>query len=139
MQIQSRIDSSPDFSHLTLRLAACLLTLLFSTPLWSQIEIGRLSGTVSDNTGALISKAQVYLENPLSGRQAQTSADDQGKFQFENLPYGEYVLHISASGFKSSVTQVSIRSNIIVRVAVKLPIASSSDQVTVSAPNLVEN
>src|SRR5215813_4243163 len=105
MQIQSRISTNQRHSSNSIwQFAALLLTLLFSVPLWSQIEIGRLSGTISDNTGARISKAEVSLVNPLSGRQAQTSADDQGKFQFENLPYGEYVLHISANGFKSSIT-----------------------------------
>jgi outer membrane receptor protein involved in Fe transport len=140
MEIQSRSSTSPRYSsNSTWHFAAFLLTLLFSMQSWSQIEIGRLSGVVSDGTGARISKAQASLENPLSGRQAHTSADDQGRFQFDNLPYGEYVLRISANGFKPSVTQVSIRSNLIARVTVKLPIASSADQVTVCVPNLVQN
>src|SRR5690348_8404229 len=64
---------------------ALLLSVLAFLPLASaQMEIGRISGTVTDSSGARISRAQIVLENPLSGRKSETTASDQGQFHFEN-------------------------------------------------------
>jgi len=121
------------------QVAAFLCIFLFTPFAWSQMEIGRVSGTVVDSSGARVTKAQISLENPLSGRQAQTLTDDQGQFQFENVPFGAYVVRTSASGFVSSVTQVNIRSNVPVRVSVQLAIATAKLDVTVEAPDVLEH
>ena len=89
------------------RLALLLYTLLFLPLAWAQMEIGRISGTVADSSGARISRAQIVLENPLSGRKSETIAGDQGQFQFENVPYGAYVVRVSAAGFKAR-PQISV-------------------------------
>jgi hypothetical protein len=101
--------------------------------MWSQLEIGRLSGTVADSTNARISAAQVTLENPATARKSQTITDIQGQFQFDNVPYGNYLLRISAPGFGSSTQQVNIRSRVPAQVVVRLDIPTSDVSVTVAA------
>src|SRR5882672_9154131 len=113
----------PRLARTILVLAISLPTFLFPSHLWSQMEIGRLSGTVSDASGARVSGAHISLHSPLSGRQTRTLTDDQGQFQFENVPYGSYVLGVSASGFASSTTPVEVRSNVAVQLPVKLAVA----------------
>ena len=114
-----------------------LYALLFLPLAWAQMEIGRISGTVADSSGARISRAQIVLENPLSGRKSETIAGDQGQFQFENVPYGAYVVRVSGAGFKSSATDLSVRSNVPVRVSVKLEISTNKVDLTVEMPDVL--
>jgi len=117
--------------------ATAICGALVSSSLWGQIEIGRLDGTVVDPTGARVAQAEVFLDNHLTGRQLQTSADHQGRFQFENLPYGAYVLTVTASGFATSAKDVTVRSNIPVQATVQLAVTSEGSEVTVR-PDLVQ-
>lgn len=121
------------------RAVACFLSFLALSPTAPcQMEIGRVSGTVTDSSGARVSKAQIALENPLSGRQVQTQSDGQGQFQFENVPYGAYAVRVSAAGFSSSTTKVRVQSNVPVRVSVQLAVATSKQDVTVGAADVVQ-
>jgi hypothetical protein len=86
---------------------------------WGQLEIGKISGSVADASGARISRAQVSLVNPLSGRQSHTRANAQGQFEFENVPYGGYLLRVIAPGFESTERHVYVDSNVAASIAVK--------------------
>ena len=110
---------------------------LFAPLLWGQMEAGRISGAVTDSSGARVRKAQVSLENPLSGRKSQTQSDDQGQFEFDNVPYGSYAMRVSALGFNSSTVQVSVGSNVPVRIPVQLEIAGTKSDITVAAPGVL--
>lgn len=109
-----------------------LAQFLICTALSAQVEIGRVSGTIGDPSGAAVPSALVSLENPLTGRQNHVSSDDQGEFRFENVPYGAYILRVSASGFAVLERPVGVWSNLPVRMSLKLAIASASSAVTVS-------
>src|ERR1700704_2502962 len=78
------------------------LYFLFCSIVFAQIEIGQITGIVTDPSGARVADADISLDNPLSGRQTQTVSDNQGQFRIQNVPYGTYVLHISAKGFTPS-------------------------------------
>ena len=73
------------------------------------------------------------MQNPLSGRQNRTRSDDQGQFQFENMPYGAYVIRASADGFSPATTELDIRSNVTVRVSLQLAVAATRLDTTVKA------
>jgi len=120
-------------------LTVLLSMLLFVPPVWGQMEIGRISGTVTDSSGARIAKAQILLDNPLSGRQSQTVSDGQGQFQFENVPYGAYLVQISAAGFNPSSTEINVRSNVPVRLPVKLAISTTKLDLTVEARDILRH
>jgi len=115
------------------------ILLVLSALLHAQVEIGRITGTVTDSSHARIARAEVSLENPLTGRQSQTIADGQGQFQFEDVPYGAYVLKVSAPGFNVSAEPLSVRSNLPVRVVVKLDPATTGAVVTVQAPSILQH
>ncbi len=105
--------------------------LLIPSSLWAQVEIGRLTGTVLDPTGARVTQAQVSLDNRLTGRLVRTSSDSQGEFHIENIPYGNYVLRVVAVGFGTSAKEVVVRSNIPIETTVQLPVAAEGTEVTV--------
>ena len=58
-----------------------------------------LSGTVTDQTGAVISGATITLTNG-AGTKLTATSDAQGNFKFPNLQPGTYDVSATASGFK---------------------------------------
>ncbi|MFD0796976.1 TonB-dependent receptor domain-containing protein [Maribacter chungangensis] len=59
--------------------------LLFAFPLWGQVTI---SGTVTDTQGTPIAFAEVYLKQ----LQRLENTDDNGRFEFDNVPGGKYTV-----------------------------------------------
>lgn len=64
---------------------SCIVLLLCTFPLWSQITI---SGTVTDTQGEPIPFAEVYLKQV----QRLENTDDKGRFEFDNVPGGKYTV-----------------------------------------------
>src|ERR1700756_3288443 len=102
---------------------------------------GSVNGTVVDSTGAVVPKARVEIQNPVSGFDRSALTDTSGRFEFTNIPFNPYHLTILAPGFASYVQDVEPRSSVPVTVSVKLQIAGSSTSVTVEAEggDLIEN
>ena len=94
---------------------------------------GSINGSVSDPTGAVVPNAEVEIRNPVSGFDRSTTTDAAGKFDFTNIPFNPYHLTVTATGFASAVQDVEPRSSVPISVAIKLQVASSSEQVTVAA------
>ncbi|MFN7930735.1 MAG: carboxypeptidase-like regulatory domain-containing protein [Blastocatellia bacterium] len=82
------------------RLSTCLL-FAFALLIGAQAQnlTGQLSGTVLDQTGAVIPNANVTLTNQLSGDIRRTVSNSDGVFAFASVPTGEYKVTIEASGF----------------------------------------
>ncbi|MCE1198788.1 MAG: TonB-dependent receptor [Marinilabiliales bacterium] len=65
----------------------------------------RLSGHVTDkNNGRGIEMAVIRIESP----DRWTTSDDQGSFSFENLPEGQYSVHVSYLGYEPSLQTVQL-------------------------------
>ncbi len=121
-------------------LSLALLFLVQSTTAYAQIQIGTVKGTVTDPTGALVSGADVTLDNPLTGFHMTAIAGNQGEYIFNNVPFGSYTLRAKAAGFQTTTDSVSIRSNIPVVTNVKLSIAGVSETLSVrTADALVQS
>ncbi|HSS97254.1 MAG TPA: TonB-dependent receptor, partial [Terriglobales bacterium] len=131
MSKQNRLCHIFIFPSYALHLIFLCLSMFLTVSLCAQVEIGRLTGTVNDPSGARVTRANVSLINHLTGRQIQTSSDAQGQFHIDNIPYGPYILRVTASGFATSTQSVTVRSNIAVQITVPLAIASAGSEVTV--------
>jgi hypothetical protein len=105
---------------------------------FAQIEIGQITGTVTDPGGARVANAEISLDNPLTGRRTQTVSDDQGQFRIQDVPYGTYVLHISAKDFTPSSKQFKVRSNVPVEFSIHLTVATTGAEITVH-PDLLQS
>jgi hypothetical protein len=64
---------------------------------------GRLSGQVTDPTGAVVSGASVRLLDENGALIATTSAASNGNYSFSSLPTGQYRLEFQSMGFKKNV------------------------------------
>jgi hypothetical protein len=93
------ISSSPA------RLAALLLilTAAFSIldPTARAQFAARVSGTVTDASGAGISNASGTLLNPAPGEQRTTATGATGFYEFSELSAGNCTMTVAANGFKS--------------------------------------
>jgi outer membrane receptor protein involved in Fe transport len=98
----------------------------------AQIQIGTVSGVVLDTVGAVLADAKVALENPLTGLRQIANTDSRGAFIFNNVPFAQYRLRVEASGFQASSQSFGVRSNLPVKLEIKLAIAGASDSITVT-------
>ena len=96
---------------------------------------GSISGTVRDNTGAVIPNAVVKLELPATGLTREVATSDKGDFVFTALYAGEYKLSAHANGFKrlerSGVTLTAAEYLSVGDLALEL--GSVGETVTVTA------
>ena len=122
-------------------LAAVVLSLAATAVAQSAGNSGSIDGTVTDPTGAVVSKARVEIRNPVSGFDRSTTTDSSGRFQFTNIPFNPYHLTVTAPGFAAYVQDVEPRSSVPISVAIKMQVAGSTEQVTVEAEggDLIEN
>ena len=104
-----------------------------------QIQHGTVSGVVSDQSGALIAKAVVRLDHAVAGQGHQLVTGDTGEFVFNNVPFDQYTLRVMAGGFDVATAPVVVRSNVPVRVEIRLTVAGAKTSVDVgSHESLIE-
>jgi len=77
-----------------------LAILMLTTPAGAQ-SLGTVIGTVSDQTGALVPKANVTLHNEGTGENRETVTNDSGYFSFASVTPGTYSVKVAAAKFKS--------------------------------------
>src|ERR1700733_13864029 len=129
-------------SYKTPRHAAFLVVFycVFGSCAYAQSSSASLNGTVLDPSGAVVAKAGVTIDNPVSGFHRSTTTDKAGNFSFPNVPFNPYHLTVSAAGFAETAQDVEVRSAVAVNVKISLTIAAGNSTVTVEAGgDLVEN
>jgi uncharacterized membrane protein len=100
-----------------------------------------VTGTVVDQTGAVVPNATVEIHNPVSAFQRTTSTDSAGKFAISNVPFNPYHVSVTAQGFNAFAQDIDVRSIVPVNVNISLKIKGSEETVTVEAAggDLLEN
>jgi hypothetical protein len=66
---------------------------------YGQNLTGQLTGTVTDQSGAVVPNANITLKNQLSGDTRRTVSNSEGVFAFAAVPTGEYTITIESQGF----------------------------------------
>ena len=72
----------------------CAAMLLF--PAFSQTDMARITGNVTDSTGAVVPGAAVVIQNVRTGVTRKITADSRGRYAALNLKPAEYTLTVSA-------------------------------------------
>jgi hypothetical protein len=85
--------------------------LLLSLPAFSQGSFGRILGTVTDQSGGVISSATVTVLDKDRGISRNLTTDDAGAYNAPNLTAGNYTVRAESKGFK-----VFERQNIVLEV-----------------------
>jgi hypothetical protein len=111
-----------------------LVGVVSSNSAWGDELYGRVRGTVTDQSGAVLSGAEVRLTNVGTGATLVQSSTNDGSFVFANLVSGTYKLSASKSGFKLfEVSGINIIQNQIYVQQVRLEVGTVSEAVEVSA------
>jgi hypothetical protein len=88
--------------------ARCLIVMFALTSgalAQTQITTGVISGTVSDDTGAVVVGSDVEVKNLDTNFSRTLTTDADGRFVFLQLPPGRYTLTISKQGFATVVQE----------------------------------
>ena len=122
-------------------LHALILTLgfLISTPVYSQIVGGTLSGTVTDSSGAAIPNATIAIKNEATGVTTNATSNAQGLYSAPNLLPGTYEVTVTASGFDTkgvSNVVLAVGAQQILNLGLKVGTISEKIQVSEVAPDL---
>ena len=74
---------------------------LVSIPLFSQGNLGRLTGTITDQSGGVIAGATVTVKDVERGVSRTLTTGDSGEYNAPNLLPGSYKIRAEAKGFKA--------------------------------------
>ncbi|HEX7314050.1 MAG TPA: TonB-dependent receptor [Pyrinomonadaceae bacterium] len=88
--------------RLAVSLACCLMFALALVPskVSAQTIVGRISGTITDASGAVVPGASVTVTNAATNSARTAVADADGFYTVTNLPVGTYVVTAESQGFK---------------------------------------
>ncbi|MBB6145618.1 hypothetical protein HNQ77_003579 [Silvibacterium bohemicum] len=75
------------------------LVICVSTASGQGITTGSITGTVTDQTGAVVSNAEITATDIAKGTTIKAASQSSGVFAFHAVPIGTYKLRVSASGF----------------------------------------
>ncbi len=131
------------FSFLRRATQTLLLAAIFGLTLPAAHAVdtnGRIKGTVTDPTSAVISGAKVTATNLLTGVKFTTVSQSDGGYFFAQLPIGTYKITVAAPGFKTfeaSGIVLSIDQEYV--EPVKLSLGHASEVVEVAADSVQVN
>jgi Carboxypeptidase regulatory-like domain/TonB-dependent Receptor Plug Domain len=131
-------------SYMKSRPAAFLLTIFLALGSSSHAQSGSstsITGTVVDQSGAVVTNAAVEVRNPVSGFSRTASTDAAGKFVIPNVPFNPYHLIVTGKGFAPYAEDVDVRSMVPINLTIALKVSGSAESVTVEAngEDLLEN
>lgn len=113
-----------------------LLLLLFLTALsataFAQIPTGGLRGVVRDQADAVVSGARVTMVNKDTGAERHFTTRADGEYQIANLQPGEYEVKVTASGFKSALSPVTVQVGENLNLDFKLEVGAANETVVIT-------
>ena len=99
----------------------------------AQADLGSISGTVTDASGAFVPKAQVTITNIANGAVRVTVSGSKGEFSVSQLNPAQYTVSITAPGFATATQQVSVTVGSQNTFVAKLAVAGGKTEVVVEA------
>lgn len=85
-----------------------LFWLACAGPALAQIASATISGKVTDSSGAAVAGAAVTIKNSATGESTQAQTDSTGSYTAKDLIPGDYDVSVSAPGFASKTSKVTV-------------------------------
>src|ERR1039458_1108906 len=83
---------------------------LLVVPTRAQVAGTALSGAIIDTSGKAVANAKMSVKNVASGQTVEAQTDSAGTYNVPNLGPGEYEVSVSAEGFSTNVSKVTVAS-----------------------------
>jgi len=104
----------------------------YLSALWAQTATGRIVGTLTDQTGAIIPGATITATNMDTMVTYTALTDEQGAYQIPLLPIGMYTVTGEQPGFQKAVTKPEkLEINQSLRVDIRMTVGGITEQVLV--------
>ena len=118
-------------SHVTRRLAALLLVLLQAVPAAAQPISAQIVGSVVDTVGSPLEGIVLSLSGGGETRTAVTDGD--GKFRFDGLPPGSYLVRVNHEPYRVSEQKIVLESGATSEIRLELQPAFAETLVVIAA------
>ena len=131
-----RTSTSPGIAAVLLTFA---LVFLFAGQAVAQLDTAVISGTVRDQSGALIPGATVQVHNQDTGLLRTTITGGSGTYQMGQIPPGVYTIEAQAQGFSTSIQQnatLALSQALVFNFTLQVGSAASTVEVSASAVSL---
>lgn len=114
------------------------LSLLVASTIWAQQSA--ISGLVTDESGALVSRAAVTLTNERNGSVRTTTSNESGIYSLPFVAPGRYTVSVEAKGFKRSEQKgVVVETGQALSIGVRLQVGQQSEAITVDGSGMILN
>src|SRR5712691_3293671 len=101
---------------------------------WAQATTAQVSGTVKDQSGAVLPGVEVTVTQTATGSKRSTVTNETGNYVLASLPVGPYMLEAGLPGFKSYVqTGIVLQVDASPVINVVLQVGQTSEQIEVQA------
>jgi hypothetical protein len=106
-----------------------------AVPVFGQaVNYAQIQGRITDQSGAVVPRAQVKATQTATGLVRTTSSNAEGEYFLPNLPVGRYQLRVSMNGFRDHVQEgIVLQVGETPRIDIKLQVGSVSEVVQVEA------
>src|SRR5688572_17131379 len=113
-------------------LPACLLVLI-ATAAWAQSPVGTISGTVRDQSDAVLPAASVTIRSLTTGVERHLTSSLDGTFTAPALAAGTYEVLASLDGFRNQRIEVTVATGRVSAVEMKMELGGAAETVNVAA------
>ena len=122
------------FLNLFRSLFLLIMTLAISSSAFGQsLTAGTVSGTVTDPNSAVVPNATVTIENAVTGYKQTVNTGSDGTFRLNNVPFNNYVLTASASGFSEARQPLNVRTSVPINIDIAVALVGASESVTITS------
>ena len=127
----------------SLRIAVRVFLVLLLTlapqarPLLAQVKSSAITGTVTDQTGAVLPNAAVTVTQQETNTTTTAQSDSKGEYSVPYLPIGHYTVTVTATGFSTyRKTDINLAGATTMRADVTMAVGTSTQSIEVKADAL---
>ena len=112
-------------------LAVLAIALMIPALVAAQTESGKISGSVTDQSGAVLPGVTVNLKSVERATMRSTVTNAQGEYVFASLVPGNYEVTAELSGFSTQQTRTNVPVGATVAVNVQMAVGAQTEVITV--------
>ncbi len=105
----------------------------FTCLLFGQTPVGTISGTVFDESGAIVPDASLTVTNTATGLVRQVKSDTAGAYSVAALPAGTYEVQSKVAGFRLLIRHATVAAGTTTTVDLHMQVGQPSETVTVES------
>jgi hypothetical protein len=112
----------------------CVCLALAMVGVSAQVQTGSITGSVSDDSGAVLPGVNVTLSSDrLIGGPQTNVTDASGNYRFDRLPPGTYAVKFELQGFKTvERPDIAINASFVATINAKLEVGALTETITVT-------